>query len=245
MCTRLILWFAISIVDLRFQHRLTNRTKICLNVLKFARVNLPALRVRRKRSARCGEGGETPEITSEITKGAVMEEKLTEQSVARLAVFTFVMGGMTALQLYLMYAVRELVIPMSTNADSVKVIHPIFQVILFFLGFMVIGVSLFVLIAITLIMAVIALIPAFLLRGVGLRKSLIPSVTKTEYTITKCIYFGTIPAAIIPGLFIWEFKNIYFPIIITAGWLSVMLIYFLGVRRKISKAHHARQTYKC
>lgn len=49
-----------------------------------------------------------------------MQEKLTEQSVTRLVVFTYVMVGMTALQLYLMYVVRELVIPMSKDLASEK-----------------------------------------------------------------------------------------------------------------------------
>ena len=52
-----------------------------------------------------------------------MQEKLTEQSVTRLVVFTYVMVGMTALQLYLMHFVKDLSIG--------KGIDPIFY--LFFL----------------------------------------------------------------------------------------------------------------
>ena len=152
-----------------------------------------------------------------------MQEKLTEQSVTRLIIFTLVMGGMTALQLSLMYAVRDL--------NTGKSLDPIFKLFFFFFGLILIGVSLFVFIAMTFMMAVIALILAFLLRCVGLRKSIIHTVTKTEYTITKWIYFGTIPVAIISGLFVWSIYNLFFLTIISAAWIGVMSVYVLGVRK--------------
>lgn len=152
-----------------------------------------------------------------------MQEKLTEQSVTRLVVFTYVMVGMTALQLYLMHFVKDLSVG--------KGIDPIFYVFFFFFWIICLIISLFAFIASSFIMAVIALIPTFLLRGVGLRKSNIHTVTKTEYTITICIYFGTIPMALISGLFVWGLEYINFLTIMTASWMGVMSVYVLGVRK--------------
>ena len=164
----------------------------------------------------------------------MIEKKLTKPSIIRLILFGCIVVGTATAFLTFIATFKDLVAPMSKYFSHETTTDNSFLLIVkFFLDILIGSFSIGLFFIITLQMAIVLLVPILILRLVGLRRKLSSSVTKTEYVISRCIFYGTMPAIVVVAMIIWEFVYIPLILIIVASWYSILLIYLLGVRKRV------------
>ena len=79
--------------------------------------------------------------------------------------------------------------------------------------------------------AVLTIIPMFLIRFIGVKKTTV--ITEDEYYLTKYMYFIAIGISIVLGLICSKFIGIVIVLLFTAVWSVIALIYVLKLWERI------------